>query len=259
MRRLVLPVRLDGITEYVLTGDEHHYLSRVLRLRPGDSFSACDAAGATATCTINSISRDSCSLDIRYAGECDGDADAEASGPRITLYQALVKGRKLERIIRQATECGVEAIVPMRTRFSVADVPDDRVAHRLDRWRRIVREAIQQSGNRFAPTLSTPIDIDEVPLLWSARGPALVFHQNGLDAFGFLDTLSGTFEEVAVCVGPEGGFADEEIEHLVAHGFTPAFLGARVLRSETAALYAIAAVQVTHQVTQRAIERAIKP
>jgi len=247
VRRFVLPAELEGERECVLTGNDHHYLTRVLRLRTGDTFPGVDQRGVEVTCTILADDAESCTVSIGNAGTETMSSDDGMSEPRITLFQAIPKGRKLDQIVRQATECGVASIVPIRTRHCVGEIGDDRIERKIDRLRKIVREAMQQSGNVVEPEICEPLALESLPEEWHQRGTAFVFHQERLDSSAFLDTLSEASREIAICVGPEGGFADDEVALLAHGGFEPVYLGSRVLRSETAALYAIAAIQVAHR------------
>lgn len=236
----MLPRPVTRRSELTLTDRDYHYLVRVLRLQVNDAFDAVDSTGRACTCAITSIDREGCTVSVESAQTED---TPQEPAPRITLYQCLPKGAKLDAIVRQATECGVAEIVPVSSERTVARLPEERVASRLNRWRRIAREAVQQSG-AAEPAVLPPISIDEVCRHWQERGQGLIFHQDCLDSSRFLDTLIRAPDEVAVCIGPEGGFTDGEVSAFTARGFVPIHLGTGVLRTETAALYAIAAVQV---------------
>lgn len=243
MRRFAFDESLAGVDRTTLSGADHHYLTHVLRLTQGDSFDAVDANRHRYRCTITGVGPESCEIGIAPYRIGDPAEPETRYEPRITLFQALPKGQKLDTIVRQATECGVSEIVPIVTAHCIAELPEQRIAGRLERWNRIAREAVQQSG-AIVPEIRRPIRIGEIPRFWENRGPALVFHQDCLDSSMFLDTLSQSPERIAICIGPEGGFAEEEVSELSSHGFTPIYLGERVLRTETAAIYAIAAVQI---------------
>lgn len=247
MRRYYFEEPLDGSLARTLSGKPFHYLINVLRLKQGDRFAAGDSAGVSVLCTVEAVRSATCSLTIDYnEPSSPREQDLNRSKkPRITLFQCLPKGTKFDTIVRQATECGVFEIVPVESRFCVARISGpEKLRARTDRWRRIVTEALQQSGGKSGPAIRDPIAIIDIPDIWKKNGPAFVFHQERLDTASFHGTLAQSPDRVAICIGPEGGFATEEIESLRKRSFVPLYLGNHILRSETAALYAIAAVQV---------------
>jgi len=143
------------------------------------------------------------------------------------------------------TEAGVAEIVPVFSRFSLSrlEEPGDR-ERRVERWRRIAREATQQSGGSRVPLISEPL-----PLEGALDAPAqegelrLVFHQERLAAGSLHAALAGGLSRVTLLVGPEGGLAEEEVARARERGFQPITIGRRVWRTETAALFAAAVVQ----------------
>lgn len=272
MRCFVLPSDCAGHGRHKLIGSSFHYLCRVRRYRTGATFPATDGAGTVYQCTIRAVARDFCIIEIvpePDAAQATPDvaptgsdaaqarhlpaARAVPRGERsvqITLYQALPKGRKLDQIIRQATEAGVSRIVPFTSRNCVADTPDPRRLNgKLDRWRAIAREAVQQSGRTAVPHIDVPISLQQISGVPSAAGASgsavgLLFHQQPLAQQTLHEYLRPSPSSVLIVIGAEGGFTESEVEYLCSQrGFRPAYLGAAVLRTETASLYAVAAVQ----------------
>jgi 16S rRNA (uracil1498-N3)-methyltransferase len=147
----------------------------------------------------------------------------------------------MDLIVRQAVEAGVGRIVAVVSDRSVA-VPSD-PGNRLARWQRVAREAVQQSGAALMPEIRGPLGLREAA---DAAGPGctgLFFHQERLGGPSLHEALADGPRRVALLVGPEGGLAESETALLARCGFSPVFLGDAVLRTETAALYAIAAVK----------------
>jgi 16S rRNA (uracil1498-N3)-methyltransferase len=255
MRRFRIPESWDGESGISLTGRDARYLSRVLRLRPGDSFPGMDAKGERFELRIVSISREGIRLE---AGKEGKQAPAAAVGgesaleknilirPGITLYQCLPKGRKMDLILRQAAEAGVSRVVPLESRYSEVKSEAYRDANRLERWERVIREALQQSGS-LVPTRVEKIrpfkEIDEFRLTAPER-IGIFFHQEPLETRSLHEYLTGDPLEIGLVIGPEGGLSEEEIDFLIAAGYVPAYLGHSVLRTETAALYALASAQM---------------
>lgn len=251
MRQFVLPAGWSGGPGCVLTGEDARYLVSVLRLSPGDRFPGLDRQGLRYELEIRSVSQGRVDLAVRprrERGEDGPGLPAAPEGPRLVLVQALPKGRKMDLVVRQAAEAGVARILPVESSRSVARISDEGgAAVKRARWDRIVREALQQSGSLLRTEVETPRPFRDLPALLGDPVPGrvgLYFHESPLDGGTLHRYLSGEPGEVVACVGPEGGFSMEEVRFLDGLGFRPAHLGPTVLRTETAALYAIAAIQV---------------
>ncbi len=233
-------------------GDLFHYLVKVLRLRPGDRFAAAAEGGPDRLCVIEEV--DKRWLEARVEGERPPASEAPV---KVNLYQGWPKGDKLELIIQKATELGAVAITPVLTERSVPrPAGQGRIADKLARWQAVAREASEQCGRAVIPAVSEPLTLPAAAAAMTVRGrPAFVLWE-GEKTTGFLEALGklGIPEgsrspaarcagaEVALMVGPEGGLSPAEVSALVAAGVTPVSLGPRILRTETAAITAVAIV-----------------
>ena len=259
MRQLVLQSGPGGDGKIVLSGGDYRYLVQVLRLKEGASVDARLPDGALARCRVDSLDARArrVSLVVEGARQAMPPGTGEPgrnvapaashpeSFPRIVLFQWLLKGPKMDAVVRQATEMGVVSIVPVMGERCVAS---EGSPGKLERWERVVREARQQSGSPLATVIGPITKSSEVPESWErlrAAGRPLAFVLT--EAPLALKTLHGYLESgadtVAVAVGPEGGMSASEIDLLVAAGFMPVHFATNVLRAETCALYAVAAVQ----------------
>jgi len=154
----------------------------------------------------------------------------------------------MDLVLRQAAEAGVARVIPFAAERSVVR-PSGAAegSKRRERGERIVREALQQSGSPIATQVEDFAALADLP---ARLGPArpesrrLILHETPLAETGLHEYLCGALEEILLCVGPEGGFTDAEIEAFAAWGFAPLRLPGAVLRTETAALYAVAAVEI---------------
>jgi 16S rRNA (uracil1498-N3)-methyltransferase len=237
MRLFILPEDFDGGDYLDVSGEDFHHLCRVRRLGEGDSLPAADRGGRSYHVTIEKISRGSCRLRVQRKGENPSDF------PAITLYQCLPKGSKFDTIVRQAAETGLRRVVPVESRYSVPRPAGDRT----ERWRRVAREAAQQSGAVRVPEIGVLLSLRDIPADWrgdSDLALGIFFHQAPLETTSLHEYLSLRRERIAIVVGPEGGLADDEIAHLRSGGFVPAYLGPTVLRTETAPVFAAAAVRI---------------
>ncbi|HPE88605.1 MAG TPA: RsmE family RNA methyltransferase [Spirochaetia bacterium] len=268
MRQFVLPGRWDGGPACELEGRDARRLLSVLRLSPGDSFPAIGPDGAPYSCRIESAGRGRLTLsvapdpgslasagyrpDVRAgrpapAAAVTGGpppAGTAAAAPRLILAVGLLKGSKLDDVVRIAAEAGVEAVVPLCTARSL---PRDHADGRVERLRRVAAEAIGQSGSRVATRVESPATVAE---LCAAR-PAgaggrlgLFFHEAPLAQSSIHRYCTDVPDEIVACVGPEGGFDDAEVGALSDGGYEAAWLGPTVLRAETAAIFAVASLRI---------------
>ena len=241
MRQLVLPVDYDGGPVCTLRGGEYHHLVRVLRARLGEAVEGIDRTGKHLALRVERIDGQSCTL--RVEPNATEDRGEE---PEIWLFQCLPKARKMDLVVRQAGETGLARVVPVISEHVVLRGDGEGIGRKIERWRRILKEAVQQSGARTIPTIVEPVALDRVPDLWEGSGTGVFFHEVPLSETGLARLVAGA-TRVAICIGPEGGFSEREVSFLKNAGFSPAYLGPTVLRSETAALYAVAAVRTLLQ------------
>ena len=188
------------------------------------------------------------------ATESEAEAAAESGRPRawpsIILVQSLAKPPAMDLVLRQAAEAGVARVIPLAARRSVVRPGEgggtEEAKGKRARWERIVREGLQQSGSAVPTRVEEPLSLAELPeRLGPARGRrlCLLLHEAPLAEGSLHGYLTETPDEVVLCVGPEGGFAPDEVDFLLAAGFRPLRLPGAVLRAETAALYAVASVE----------------
>jgi 16S rRNA (uracil1498-N3)-methyltransferase len=261
VRQLVLPGDRSGDARFALDAKTSRYLLKVLRLARGDGFPAMDAEGQAYSCTIVDDAPGAAVIALAPAAGSGpsaaaseplsgGALAADPAMPRIALIQCLPKGPKLDLIIRQAVEAGVEAVFPLQTRYCVVrERGDKEITDKLERRRAIVREALQQSGSAIRTRILPVSTIATLPAALAAEGFApetsrcLMFHERPLAEKSLHEYCAGEPQPTALLIGPEGGFAPEETEAFAAMGFRAVHFDGAILRTETAALYAIAAVR----------------
>ena len=238
-RFFVSPECIDG-DEAVVTGAVARQLATVLRAAPGDRIALLDDTGVEYFVTLSRVGP------REAAGAVTGRSGGPDSPPApITLYQALLKADRFEQVLQKCTELGVARFVPVVTERCVPRVGERWAANRYRRWRKIVTEAAEQSGRRRIPALEAAVGLTEA--CDAAEGVRLIPWE-GERATGIRAALSAVGAEamrggVSLFVGPEGGLTAGEIEDAASKGVVPVSLGPRVLRSETAAMAAVAAVQ----------------
>ncbi|WP_422479837.1 RsmE family RNA methyltransferase [Pleomorphochaeta sp. DL1XJH-081] len=253
MRIFVLPSDFRGASRYTIEGKDVHYLTKVLRLSEGDSITGRDIEGKFWDITIQTIRKDSCILACHptqsiASSSTDSLPVFRGPFPEIHLYQAICKGKKMEQIVRQATELGVTRIIPISTEFCVADI-SKKEKDRISRYESIAKEAMQQSGSPVVTEIGKPLPFDKVASDWNGRGTALLFHQTTVEKQKELYEIlqiqrdNKIHTPIAIVIGSEGGFSEREVASLIAENFLPVLLKTNILRAETAAIASIAIVQ----------------
>jgi len=212
-----------------------HHAARVLRLRDGDSIVLFDGRGGEYAASIAGLDRDAVHVTV------GAWQDVERESPlAIALAQGISGAERMDLTVQKAVELGVATIQPLSTEKSVVRLDARRTTSRLAHWRRIVISACEQCGRNRLPEIHAPISVAElcettrdVPARWLLAPEA----QTRLR-----DAAQGLGESLAMAVGPEAGFSEAETRSLLDAGFAPVRLGPRILRTETAALAAIAAL-----------------
>jgi 16S rRNA (uracil1498-N3)-methyltransferase len=231
MMRLYVPRLVPG--GLLVAGADHHYLAHVLRVRPGDEVVVFDGRGGSARARVDAVTADAVSLAV-------GDIE-RTPAPRVdlALLVALLKGEKMDLVVQKATELGAARIVPLRAERSVVKLEPSRAGARIARWQKIANEAARQCGRADAPAIAAPAAPAEA--FAAASGFRVAFHERAVTPLRRV-LPEAPPERVAIAIGPEGGFTDAEIDSAAAAGFAVCGLGPRVLRAETAAIAALAAV-----------------
>lgn len=233
MQRFFVDFPLADGQEVRLAGALARQLSRVLRLRPGARIVLLDGSGRECTVELISLS----------AGEATGRVVAcrrNEAEPRlaITLYVAPLKGDRFAWTLQKGTEVGAAAFVPVLTERTVA-LPDARDGGKLERWRRIAREAAEQSGRGRVPAVAPPVRFTDACRQAVLAGPALLpWEEEPARELRAAIRGLGWPERLGLFIGPEGGFTAEEVALARAGGIEPVTLGPRILRAETAAVVA---------------------
>lgn len=249
MKQFVLPfetvVADNESLDCQLSGRDFHYLIRVRRYTEKDRIPALCRNGNKYEMEFIRISRENCSVRLHPLSR--QETGAEETGPKIYLMPALTKGKKMDLTVRQAVEGGASVIWPVLTTYSqirIREKSDSEAKKR--RWERIATEALQQCGGAVPVEVEDPALLPELLEKWNDRGPLFFLHERdiGNEMSGSLHRhLAVAVGELAIMVGPEGGLSSAETRLLLEKGAHPVYLGKRILRAETAAIYGLAAVR----------------
>jgi 16S rRNA (uracil1498-N3)-methyltransferase len=239
MRQFLLPDQVRKDTCITVQGKDYHYLRHVLRLKRGDFFQGIDRRGYTYRVKLSAVIKQTIKLEIVSGWKAD------AVDCNIVLLQGLLKGRKMDTIVRMATEIGVRKIVPVVSDYTVVRKQEYKYSRaKLQRWCKIAEQAVQQSGSGILPKIAEPMVLDHGLASWKADGLCVFCHQESIAPTSLHRLLDAAPARVTVLIGPEGGFSERELPLLIEKGFVPIHLGDNILRAETAAIYTLAAVRM---------------
>ncbi len=214
-----------------IDGQDAVHLSRSLRLATGDAVLLCDGRSTEYDTVITAIDSTTVTLTVESVRQ-----SAAEPSLKLTLYQGLPKGDKLELIIQKSVELGVSRIVPVQMSRSIAKI-GDKAAKKQQRWQTIADEAAMQSGRGIRPEVTAPVSFKEALAMMDGT-PTVVCYEGGGAPLPALITPDQT--ALSLVIGPEGGIAPEEIEAMTAVGAQLATMGPRILRCETAPIAAVA-------------------
>ncbi len=232
--------------EITLLGADAHHIARSLRMAVGDEITVLDTAGREYTCAITAFVDDTA---VRATVLSVKKQDSEPP-LFITLYQALPKGDKLDTVIQKAVECGVSRIVPFESERCIVRAKPEAEDKKCQRRQRIADEAAKQCGRGILPEVAKTCSFAE--MVKAARGEDAVlfcFEGEGTVPIGkLLTSLDLTaVRRVALVVGSEGGFSLSEAKAAADAGFLMTGLGKRILRTETAPLFALSCISLVSE------------
>lgn len=238
MTRFFIPAGQIKGNKVYLEGTDHHHLLKVLRKKVGDQITVLNGKGQEYLTQIVEIGQSAVVAEI--VSEIDKPTEPRI---KINLIQSLPKGDKFEFIIQKNTELGVSRFQPVISERSTIRLDQDGRIKKWERWRKIIKEAAEQSGRKVVPELEM---IQDWEMAIENFPPGLVLipwegeEKRSLKEVLEEDRIFPT--EITIIIGPEGGFSTDEINEARAHGAIPVTLGPRILRTETAGLVAASAV-----------------
>ncbi len=225
-----------------IIGDDVHHITRVMRNVIGDQIICNNDQGQAARCRITEIAEDRVHVVVE-----EWLNEIVELPINVTIAQGIPKGDKFELILQKGTELGATSFIPFQAERSVAVWDNKKLIKKMTRFRKIVKEASEQSHRNKVPIIDKSMSIKELieegkkydVAIFAYEEEAKVKSQN---FFGTIIDKLLPSQNLMVCIGPEGGFSKKESEQLKENGFQPVRLGPRILRTETAALYVLASI-----------------
>lgn len=219
-----------------LSANAAAHATRVMRLNVGDTLVLFNGDGFDYTCELVSIKKNAVLASIQSSQKITVESPLS-----ITLLQGISSGDRMDYTIQKAVELGVTQIQPINTERSVVKLSAERAEKRVEHWQGVVHAACEQSGRGVVPKIGLPMPLSQ----WLAKHPQNNACRILLNPIGAkrLAELTKPAVEIQLLIGAEGGLSPQEIDTAIAHGFQSIVLGPRILRTETAALTAIASMQ----------------
>jgi len=225
--------------EVQLSDSAAAHATRALRLKVGDSATLFNGDGFDYECELTLIKKNAVFANITAAHSLFNESPL-----KVTLLQAISSGDRMDFTIQKAVELGVTAIEPFTSQRSLVKLSADRAEKRTEHWQNISISACEQSGRSLVPTVSAPISLSQLlTRLSNTASENAIKITLAPDARHPLNSIAKLSSDIYLLIGAEGGLSDDEITLSIKHGFQTVQLGPRILRTETAALAAIAAMQ----------------
>lgn len=240
MHRFFIPLSWLHGSSVILLDPAAHRIRSVLRMRPGAQIVVLDNRGWEYVVELVEVRSEQSKGEVKEKRPATGEPEA-----RVTLYQCLLKKDNFEWVLQKGTEIGVTRFVPVISQRTVIPDLDSVRSHKLSRWERIITEAAEQSRRGLLPALDEPLTFAEAVSESESYHLALIPWEKetachiraALGDFRTSDRAAAG-SDIALFIGPEGGFTDEEIGQAQRVGVVPVTLGPRILRAETAAVTA---------------------
>lgn len=229
---------VDFIPEGTVTLNEEQsrHIAKALRMKVGDMLTLCAGNGKDYGCIIESTVGSGVTLSVCYEQVSNSEPSV-----KVTLYQGVPKGDKLEDIIQKCTELGVSKIQSVLTHRSVSRPNEKSAEKKLARYRKIALEAAQQSGRGIVPEIKPMTNLEKAVADDDSELKILFYEGGGAP---LKSIVNENIKSVSVYIGPEGGFEESEVELIQQSGGVVTTLGKRILRTQTAPVAALSAIML---------------
>lgn len=230
-----------------IIGSDVNHAKNVLRIKPGEKILISDGCGRDFLC------RTVCVEDEQILAKAETEEESRELSSRITLYQGLPKNDKMEMIIQKAVELGVWRIIPVMTKYTVVKLDKKKEEGKRKRWQMIAESAAKQSQRSIIPEI-LPVTALKEALSQRSSYDLFLFadeHEERMGETAKILEKIGNHQEIALLIGPEGGFSQEEVLAAKEAGLTSVSLGRRILRTETAGLALLSVLMIQLEIKRR--------
>ncbi len=239
MRRFFIQKKDIAESFATITGSDATHMQKVLRLTKGQRIELVDDSGFEYSAEITRISPET--VDVTIIGMTNSETESPI---RLIVAQAFLKDRKMDTLVRQFTELGVSFFFPFMAKRSIARPERQRLATRMERWKKIAKESVKQCRRNRIPEIGPALSFDETLDFGKQCNLRIVLWENAVIPLNHKMMPHGAQKNtILLMLGPEGGFSFQEIEKAEEAGFAVASLGPRILKAETAPIAACAIIQ----------------
>ena len=227
----VEPSQIQG-TKVIITGRDVNHIKNVLRMQSGEEIAVSNGEdGKEYRCGIEELYEDEIICSLRFVKE-----DGVELSSKIYLFQGLPKADKMELIVQKAVELGVYEIIPVATKRAVVKLDEKKAKAKIARWQTISEAAAKQSKRRIVPQIHSVMSFKEAVTYAKECQVKIIPYElaEGMEKTRELIGNVKPGQNIAVFIGPEGGFDESEIQAALEQGIMPITLGKRILRTETA-------------------------
>ena len=242
----VEPSQIQG-NKIIITGKDVNHIRNVLRMKPGEEISVKNGSeDKEYRCGIEELGEEEIICELRFIKE-----EGVELPSKIYLFQGLPKGDKMELILQKAVELGVYEVIPVASKRAVVKLDEKKAKSKAQRWQGIAQAAAKQSKRGIVPRIHEVMSFEEAVQYSRCAQVRLIPYELAEEKGQNMEKTKGIIgsikpgEDVAVFIGPEGGFAREEIQEALGEGLVPITLGKRILRTETAGM-AVLAILMYH-------------
>ena len=224
----------DRVVRGTISESDYTHITKVLRLGAGDRITVFDTESTEYEGILTDISSEAITLRVHDTRRLQTEPELE-----LNLFQAILKGSRMDGVISQATQLGVSEVFPV-----ISERTQVRSTAKVDRWNKIALESTKQCGRTVPPAVSQPIDFrDSFGIKKQSEMKVILYENQGKLLGDFMKSLTRPVNSINVYIGPEGGFSKEEITLAGENSYMALGLGKRILRAETASLVGLALLQ----------------
>jgi len=229
----VEPSQIQG-NRITITGKDVNHIKNVLRMKAGEEISISNGVdGKDYRCGIEELLDEEIICSLRFIKE-----DGVELPAKVYLFQGLPKADKMELIIQKAVELGVHAVIPVSCKRAVVKLDEKKAKSKIARWQQIAEAAAKQSKRGIIPEVKTVLSMKEAVALAEQCEVKLIPYElaEGMEKTKEIMNSLKPGEDIAIFIGPEGGFEESEVQLAIENGIVPITLGKRILRTETAGM-----------------------
>ena len=229
----VEPHQIQG-NQIIIEGNDVNHIKNVLRMKPGEELAVSNGVdGKEYRCGIVALEEERILCELRFVKE-----DGVELSSQVYLFQGLPKADKMEMIIQKCVELGIHAVVPVATKRCVVKLDDKKAKSKISRWQGIAEAAAKQSKRRIVPEVMDVMSFKQAIQFVKDFDVKVIPYELAEDMLKTREIIGALKpgQQIAVFIGPEGGFEEAEIKEALENGVEPITLGKRILRTETAGL-----------------------